>query len=224
MFSALITIAILVLGPTLAYVQSTGWLATFAARSARQDVRKSAVRTASYPIVVDAHHQDWEAVGIGSIRLRPRAAPRIKFCGQERMGRAIAERKAPPGAFAPASLGRPDALGWPLTGRLRAVGGAIAGAAGLHANVLRAVQPWLRGGYLDGSGAGDPADNKHGTLRCRPPTSHLDSTFFFSKIIRSQGAVCQLSSFFPPGPPLSKFILLKRSALFPSQLPEERCI
>ncbi|HEV2379314.1 MAG TPA: hypothetical protein VG206_05910 [Terriglobia bacterium] len=43
----------------------------------------------------------------------------------------------------------------------------------MHASVLKAVQPWLRGGYLDGSGGGDPADNRHGTLHRvkNPPTA-----------------------------------------------------
>lgn len=38
------------------------------------------------------------------------------------------------------------------------------GGASLSPNFLKAVQPWLRGGYLDGSGRGDPVDNKHGTF------------------------------------------------------------
>lgn len=67
--------------------------------------------------------------------------------------------------------------------------GTVTGGPGLHPDVLKAVQPWLRGGYLDGSGAEDPADNKYGTLFGILPTSYparssfLDPNFITGKAI-----------------------------------------
>lgn len=64
----------------------------------------------------------------------------------------------------------------------------LAGGAGLHPDVLRAIQPWLRGGYLDGNGAGDPAGNKHGTFSPILPASYpARSSSLNSNLISSNG-------------------------------------
>jgi len=220
MYSALITIAILILGPTLAYVQSADWLATLGAVSAHHTVRRGAAVPGCKTLTDGIYHQDWETAPIGTGLSQPVGGCRTELRSQKRMGRALGGHQAPLGASAPISSGGARAMAGPLTGWSV----AVAGGAGLHPNVLKAVQPWLRGGYLDGSGAGDPADNKHGTLRCRPPTSHFNSTFPSLKISFAEVTVRESFSFFAPKRILSRLMPAKLPSLLPDQPTEERCV
>ena len=163
MISALITIVVLVLGPGLAYGQSPAWLLRACSKSLRASVRASEagwLRSALADLYVPAVGEARQAGSlirrtadrhVSSQRQQNPCAARSS--GRLRRWNQQSNQLAPQLALLPLRLAsRASALGW------------SSGGAGLHPSVLKAVQPWLRGGYLDGSGAGDPADNKHGTF------------------------------------------------------------
>jgi hypothetical protein len=165
LISALITIVVLVLGPGLAYGQSPAWLLRAASKSMRASVRaveagwlqssltglRVSTLTESGPagcVVastagdrVNSLHSSNPSVA------RPPSDPRRRWVKHSSKS-SLAFVAGPQLRFtaSPESI-----LGW------------SSGGAGLHPSVLKTVQPWLRGGYLDG-GAGDPADNKHGSF------------------------------------------------------------
>jgi hypothetical protein len=62
---------------------------------------------------------------------------------------------------------------------------AAAGAAeaGIQPNILKAVKPWIRGGYYYGSGDGNSQDGTHGTFFALLPTPRVYARFpFFNEM------------------------------------------
>ena len=191
MISALITIVVLVLGPGLAYGQSPAWLLRAASKSMRASVRateagwlQSALADLYAPVLSAERQAGSLPTSTATIRLRPRC--RQNPCAAGSPGRSrrwsrlssripASHANNPPTRLA---VSRESSPGW------------SAGGAGLYPSVLKAVQPWLRGGYLDGSGAGDPDNNKHGTLRsefCLPssPESKPSNSSFIDDLTKS---------------------------------------
>jgi hypothetical protein len=64
-------------------------------------------------------------------------------------------------------------------GRLAQRSYAIDFEGGFQPNLLRKLKPWLRGGYSDGSGDGNPDDNTHGTFFQILPTPRPFARFPF---------------------------------------------
>lgn len=167
MISALITIVVLLLGPGLAYGRSPVRLLRAAANSLRASIgaaeRGFAWSPAQMGIPVLTRAELL-------VRFAPATAPDLTLRPQrpsgEAAGRARFKRQGLRSSGEAVSAPIPTSTAClltdsPVCSRARAIGGAV-----FHPSLLKAVQPWLRGGYLDGSGAGDPADNKHGTFAC----------------------------------------------------------
>jgi len=57
---------------------------------------------------------------------------------------------------------------------------------GFQPNLLPKLNPWLRGGFTDGSGDGNPNDNKHGTFFQVLPTPRLYARFPFFNMMNTQ--------------------------------------
>jgi hypothetical protein len=164
--SALVAVLLLVLAPGLAYGQSPARLLRSAPTSVRTRSRAAEsgrlrVRAEDHPLVAPVLSAQ------SSVPSRPGGynpdPKRWKGWAEfKRLGRSMLARGGPAGR----SLRAPGFVSAPFRFAASAPGPPAwsTGGAGLHASVLKAVQPWLRGGYLDGSGAGDPADNKHGTF------------------------------------------------------------
>lgn len=182
LISGLITIVLLVLVPGLAYGQSPKSILKSCSESVRDAVRIGAEGGAwstvagcasyhrgDYVLQLDesriSQRQRQMDESRSAARSRPRLRPGdVRAGAADRMWRGTDPNIAY--AFAHAR-------------------GAVTAGAGLHPDVLRSVRPWLRGGYLDGSGHGDPADNKHGTLAyllLSPPV--LPHTPFFQTYIK----------------------------------------
>jgi hypothetical protein len=95
------------------------------------------------------------------------------------------------------SLGTLDLLAWGAIqtgswGKLAQRSGAFAVEAGLQPPVLRAVRPWLRGGYDYGSGDGNPNDKTHGTFFQVLPTPRVYARFPFFNIMNSRDVFGEL--------------------------------
>jgi len=88
----------------------------------------------------------------------------------------------------PTSIGIFDLLGWGAlqTGRwglLTQRSGAGAVQAGYQPAIVKAVRPWLRGGYFYSSGDNNPNDNTHGTFFAILPTPRVYARFpFFNEM------------------------------------------
>jgi hypothetical protein len=161
LISGLITIVLLVLVPGLSYGQSPKSILKSCSKSVREAVRvaaeggawSTATGCASYRLsdfvvrLDEPRVAQWQRQ-MDEIRIAARGRPRLR-AGEARGGTADRMWRGT----------RPN-----IACALAHARGVAAGGAGLHRDVLRSVRPWLRGGYLDGSGHGDPADNKHGTL------------------------------------------------------------
>lgn len=194
MISVLITIAVLVLGPGLAYGQSPAWLLRAASKSMRASVcateagwLQSRLAELHVPVLTEASATGSPVTSGAETRVRSHGqtsggAARSPGHWRPRWGQSsnrlpVSQLANPPLRLA---VSRESSLGW------------SAGGAGLHPSVLKAVQPWLRGGYLDGSGRGDPADNKDGT---RFRSFHLphsrESDLFISTFIEHRAVQSQ---------------------------------
>jgi Alginate export len=95
------------------------------------------------------------------------------------------------------SLGTLDLLAWGAMqtgswGKLAQRSGAFAAEAGLQPPVLRAVRPWLRGGYDYGSGDGNPNDKTHGTFFQVLPTPRVYARFPFFNMMNSRDVFGEL--------------------------------
>ena len=160
MTSALITVVLLLLGPGLAYFHSPLSLVKAGLVTAKAGVWAGMQRWSRHRAASVTYNDDWRQVlNTGSDHDRPNALEERTNAVGIRVHdlRTLRSRWSVvnPGLWgAKRAVGRnsPDPL-------VEATEGAD-----LHPDLLKAVQPWLRGGYLDGSGAGDPADNKHGTV------------------------------------------------------------
>lgn len=149
LISGLITIVLLVLVPGLAYGQSPKSILKSCSESVRDAVRAGAEGGAWSTVTGCAFYcqgdfvfrldesriSQWQRQ-MDEIRLASRGRPRLR-----------ADK---------ASAGTADRM-WRGTGPNIAyafahAGGVVTAGAGLHPDVLRSVRPWLRGGYLDGSG------------------------------------------------------------------------
>lgn len=162
MIPALIAVALLLLGPGLACGRSSAGTICQSSNSLRASVRAARsglVRLSQMPVSVEAAQPSApsDPAGYNPDSKRWRGWAELKAPGRSMLQHAGPAGRSLPGhrliavpfgsvAFPASALSRPP------------------GSAGLQPNVLKAVQPWLRGGYLDGSGHGDPADNKHGTF------------------------------------------------------------
>jgi hypothetical protein len=159
LISTLITIVLLVLVPGLAYGQSPKSILKSCSESVRDAMRAgveggawstvtggASYRLGDFVVRLDEPRGSQWQRQMDEIRLAARGRPRLR-AGEARAG--TADRM---------SRGTHPNIVYALA--------YTRGGAGLHPDVLRSVRPWLRGGYLDGSGHGDPADNKHGTLVC----------------------------------------------------------
>jgi len=63
---------------------------------------------------------------------------------------------------------------------------AIDVEAGIQPKVLRGLKPWLRGGFYDGSGDGNPNDNVHGTFFGVLPTPRPFARFPFFDMLNNR--------------------------------------
>jgi hypothetical protein len=70
--------------------------------------------------------------------------------------------------------------------------GVFAGEAGVQPRLLKAVRPWLRAGYLYGSGDGNPADKTHGTFFQILPTPRPYARFPFFNFMNNEDAFAEL--------------------------------
>ncbi len=197
MISALITIVVLVLGPGLAYGQSPAWLLRACSKSLRASVRvteaswfQSTLADLYVPVVTEARATAY--------LITPTAN---SSASSQRQANLSAAR--PPGNSRRQWSGLSDQIPAPHVAVLQpkfnvSRAGALdssSGGAGLHPSVLKAVRPWLRGGYLDGSGAGDPADNRHGTSAfefCLPSSSESKPSSL--RFINKPASLSRLSS------------------------------
>ncbi|MGD1092616.1 MAG: alginate export family protein [Bryobacteraceae bacterium] len=59
---------------------------------------------------------------------------------------------------------------------------------GFQPDILPKLKPWLRGGFTDGSGDGNPNDNTHGTFFQVLPTPRLYARFPFFNMMNTQDA------------------------------------
>jgi hypothetical protein len=89
------------------------------------------------------------------------------------------------------SAGTLDLLAWGALqtgswGRLTQRSGAFAAEAGWQPPVLRALRPWLRGGYDYGSGDGNPNDNTHSTFFQILPTPRVYARFPFFNMMNNR--------------------------------------
>ena len=88
----------------------------------------------------------------------------------------------------PTAIGTLDILGWGAlqTGRwgvLTQRSGAGAVEAGYQPAIVKAVRPWLRGGYFYSSGDSNPNDDIHGTFFAILPTPRVYARFpFFNEM------------------------------------------
>jgi hypothetical protein len=88
----------------------------------------------------------------------------------------------------PTAAGTFDMLGWGVlqTGKWgsqtqRSDAGAVEG--GFQPKIVKAVRPWLRGGYFHSSGDNNPNDNVHGTFFAILPTPRIFARFpFFNEM------------------------------------------
>jgi hypothetical protein len=161
LISGLITIVLLVLVPGLAYGQSPKSILKSCSESVRDAVRAGAEGGAWSTVTGCASYHRGDFV----LRLDE---SRISQWQRQMDEIRLASRGRPRLRADKASAGTAGRM-WRGTGPNIAYAfaharGVVTAGAGLHPDVLRSVRPWLRGGYLDGSGHGDPADNKHGTL------------------------------------------------------------
>lgn len=95
----------------------------------------------------------------------------------------------------PATL---DLLAWGALqagswGALADRAGAFAAEAGIQPRTLQAVRPWLRTGYLYGSGDGNAADDKHGTFFQILPTPRPYARFPFFNFMNSEDGFVELT-------------------------------
>lgn len=180
LISGLITIVLLVLVPGLAYGQSPRSMLKSCSASARDAVRAGVEGSAGSTVtgcasfyrndfvfrLDESRVSQWQR-HLDESRIEARGRSRL------RVGEARAVDRMSRGALRNGA--------WSLA----QLAGAI-GAAGLHPSVLETVQPWLRGGYLDGNGHGDPAGNKHGTFVRIPlcPSILLPFTTFLQTYIK----------------------------------------
>ena len=58
--------------------------------------------------------------------------------------------------------------------------------AGLQPRLLKSLKPWLRGGFYDGSGDGNPGDGRHGTFFQVLPTPRPFARFPFFNMMNNQ--------------------------------------
>src|SRR6266545_5597689 len=70
--------------------------------------------------------------------------------------------------------------------------GAFAAETGWQPPVLRAVRPWLRGGYNYGSGDGNPNDATHGTFFQVLPTPRVYARFPFFNMMNNRDTFGEL--------------------------------
>jgi hypothetical protein len=163
LISGLITIVLLVLVPGLAYGQSPKSILKSCSESVRDAVRAGAEGGAWSTVTGCASYHRADFV----LRLDETRISQWQRQMDESRSPARTRPRLRPGDV---RAGAADQM-WRATGPNIAYAfaharGVVTAGAGLHPDVLRSVRPWLRGGYLDGSGHGDPADNKHGTLAC----------------------------------------------------------
>jgi hypothetical protein len=167
LISALIAAALLLLGPGLACGQSPAGLLREPSNSLRASVRapecclirQSLEDLQMMPVVAELSQPSDLAHSSGCNsdfkRWRGWAEARVSGNARRRFVRSAGTSVSAP------ALGVPP---FRFAASSASVLAFTAGGAGLHPSFLKAVQPWLRGGYLDGSEHGDPADNKHGTF------------------------------------------------------------
>ena len=157
LFSALITVVLLVLVPGLAYGQSPA-LILKAAAAGMKESRNRAVRWDHTALRYLARDQ--------VLAMDPESCLLQLHCDTRRLdSQARARHRFRSAASRHHAAGFESRSGSPVYKCIQTTT-MRAGVGGLHASVLKAVQPWLRGGYLDGNGHGDPADNRHGTPLC----------------------------------------------------------
>ena len=77
-------------------------------------------------------------------------------------------------------------------GRLAQRAGAFAAEAGWRPPILRAVKPWLRGGYNYGSGDKNAADGTHGTFFQVLPTPRMYARFPFYNMMNNHDVFGEL--------------------------------
>lgn len=70
--------------------------------------------------------------------------------------------------------------------------GVFAGEAGIQPAVLKALRPWLRTGYLYGSGDGNPSDRTHGTFFQLLPTPRVYARFPFFNMMNNEDGFVEL--------------------------------
>ena len=70
--------------------------------------------------------------------------------------------------------------------------GVFVGEAGVQPKVLKALRPWLRAGYLYGSGDGNAVDNKHGTFFQLLPTPRPYARFPFFNMMNNEDGFAEL--------------------------------
>ncbi len=90
-----------------------------------------------------------------------------------------------------------DLLGWGVvqTGRWgtqKQLSYAIDFEGGFQPAILPKVKPWLRGGFSEGSGDGNPNDNRHGTFFQILPTPRLYARFPFFNMMNLQDGFANL--------------------------------
>jgi hypothetical protein len=94
-------------------------------------------------------------------------------------------------------LGTFDLLFWGTLqngswGRLAQRSGALAAEAGWQLRILRALRPWLRGGFDYGSGDGNPNDATHGTFFQVLPTPRVYARFPFFNMMNNRDGFGEL--------------------------------
>jgi hypothetical protein len=70
--------------------------------------------------------------------------------------------------------------------------GVFAAEAGIQPKVVKAIRPWLRAGYLYGSGDGNPSDTKHGTSFQLLPTPRPYARFPFFNFMNNEDGFAEL--------------------------------
>ncbi len=167
-----------------------GWLHTgFIYTSLTGQVRAQQKAAGEWRVFA-IYYDDWRQV----LKTDNRgAAARQRDMGNVRIGtfggHYLQVAESPAGTLDFMSWGAFQTGSW---GALADRAGVFAQEAGLQPKLVKAVRPWLRAGYLYGSGDGSNSDNRHGTFFQILPTPRPYARFPFFNFMNNQDGFAEL--------------------------------